>query len=286
MPIVEFEGVTHEFPDDFNDADIAVALQESTSTPQGTTAMADGIEQPEMAQSEADEAQVLVFPLEEKAPLPKETVLQSRDAVTPVPFGDIRATLDITTPMKKDVTTFRDKIAQVETGGLDNPFIRTKVDGSGSSAYGTFQITKGLLVNNLKNRDKLFTTEEKQAMAELIVRQSIALKIGGSDRKTYAKGGREHALAQVWSDRFGYETVEDFLDAFDYGGDYGLADNTAWKLQYENFSRKMLKDTLKQAKGNQIEAASIWHGGSNWRKAKSRKGTDRYRDKFSKLELA
>ena len=37
--------------------------------------------------------------------------------------------------------------------------------------------------------------------------------------------------------------------------------------------------------GNELEAASIWHGGKGWKKAKSKKSTKQYRDKFELLTI-
>lgn len=292
MSLIQFEGTTHEFPDDFSDEDISIALSQGATdgrnTPDIPTAMDDGIMQPELANKDDDKFAALAFPLKREEALPDEERV-SRDVQTPVVFGSkgLFRTRSLST-IKDDVGSFRDNIQQIETGGLDQPFIRTKLKPSGSqrgsSAYGPFQITQGLLIDFMTNNRQLFDFNDEIAMNELITRQEIALSIGGRDRASYERGGRNHAIALQWSKDLEFDTVDLFLDAFDYGGDYGLADNTEFQLAYENFSRKMLKHTLKKAGNNALEAASVWHGGSGWKTAKSRKDTDKYRDKFESLQ--
>lgn len=295
MPNIQFEGVTHSFPDDFTDDDIATALSQEeakqTNIAQGTSAMADGIMQPELAEDDGEEPITLSFAAPRDVPLPTEVVEIDNELQNPIVLASkpdlFTRSTDVA--MNKKEGTFRDKIANLETGGLDNDFIRTRVKpkkgSAGSSAFGTFQITRGLLRSTLRNKAKLFTEPEQAAMAKLINLQSIALAIGGVDRKKYEKGGRSRSQAEVWAKGLKFETVDDFLNAFDYGGDYGLSKDVAFKAQYENFGRKMLNSVLKQAKGNAPEAASIWHGGKGWRKAKSKSDTKKYRSKFESLTL-
>lgn len=271
---VEFEGTIHEFPDDFSEEEIGGMLDSFDPNTldnifdgdgrqelptEGTTAMTDGIFQPELETISA----------EEEAELFPESDLRVREQELPV--------------MNAKLQGFHERITSIETGKLEETFIRTQVNGSGSSAYGPVQITRGLVMGYMKNKSKLFTVPEREAMLEMAERQRISLKIGGSDITKHQRGGSEHAQARVWAKRYGYETVDEFLTAFDYGGDFGLADDEDFALKYESFSRKMLQDTLKGAKGDEMEAASRWHGGMAWSTAKSKKGTKAYREKYQAL---
>lgn len=273
---IEFEGITHDFPDDFTQEEISSSLAsydpntvdaifDGEGTPgQGTTsAMVDGIAQPEIETISA----------EEEAELFPDSDLRARDEELP--------------QMNTKVQGFRERITSIETGGLDETFIRTgvrpKEGQAGSSAYGPVQITRGLIGGYLQNKRSLFNEKDIAAMNELAERQRIGLKIGGSDIPRFSKGGSDHAQAKVWAKRYGYDTVDEFLTAFDYGGDYGLAGDADFELQYESFSRKMLADHLKGAKGDEVEAASRWHGGMDWSTAKSKGGTKAYRKKYESL---
>jgi len=266
---IEFEGSTHSFPDDFTEDEISSSLASVSNpndlpepdplVPQGTSAMVDGIHQPELQTISA----------EEEAELFPDSDLRAREQELPA--------------MNAKLQGFHNRITTIETGNLEDTFIRTQVNGSGSSAYGPVQITRGLIAGYLKNKPKLFNEAELGAMNELAERQRISLKIGGSDLPRYQRGGSEHAQAKVWAARYNYDDVATFLEAFDYGGDFGLAGDAQFELDYESFSRKMLQDTLKRAGNDEIEAASRWHGGMDWATAKSKKGTKAYRKKYQAL---
>jgi hypothetical protein len=270
MQQIHFEGMLHSFPDDFTDDDISAALDAfkpslAVEDPleqeiEFSSAMQDGIHQPELETISA----------EEEAELFPESTQEALSEELPA--------------LNTKQQMFRDNIVQIETGGLDETFIRTQVNGSGSSAYGPMQITRGLTKGYLATKSALFTESELSAMNEMAERQRISLKIGGVDLPRYQKGGSEHAQAKVWAARYGFDSVDEFLKAFDYGGDLGLAGNAEFELSYEKFARKMLNDHLKGAGGDDLEAASRWHGGLNWSKAKSKKGTKAYRKKYESLK--
>jgi len=279
--VIEFEGQGYEFPADATEDEIIDML--STVKPPEVSAMADQLKQPEFQQSAEDENAALAQPPAQEGQV-DGTPRQVEGDAGQAPAQGSQAVSRIE-PVNLNATQqeFRDKIAGVETGGLKKRSIRTTVLNSGSSAYGTFQITKGLIIQFLKTKGSLFNPEELGAMRELADRQKASLLIGGIDRKNYEAGGKNHAHGQFLADSFGFETVDEFLNAFDYGGDFGLADDAQFQMLYENFARKMLNDTLKGTGGDVIEAASIWHGGAGWRTAKSRKDTDIYRQKYKKL---
>lgn len=281
--VIEFEGQEYDFPDDATNDEILDILS-TVKTPE-VSAMSDQLPQPEFAQSSEDEEAALAQPPAQEGQVdgePKQVVGGEGKA----PAEGLQAAKTTLVNLNTKQQEFRDNIAGVETGGLKKRSIRTTVTPKkgqpGSSAYGTFQITKGLIIQFLKSKGNLFSPDELGAMRELADRQKASLIIGGEDRESYEVGGTNRAHGQFLADSFGFETVDEFLDAFDYGGDFGLADDAQFQMQYENFARKMLNDTLKGAGGNVIEAASIWHGGAGWRTASSRKDTDKYREKFNK----
>lgn len=179
--------------------------------------------------------------------------------------------------------SFADKIRQIETGGLKNPFIRTKAAGTGSSAYGPYQITRGLLTAQLKANPNLFDPTETAVIKDLINRQSIALAVGGSDRGKYLPGGSKQAQGAAWAKQYGFANVTDFVNAFDYGGDFGLSGNADFQITYEAVAAKLLAAQLDETGGDALEAASRWHGGKGWRNAASRAHTDVYRKRFTAL---
>ena len=260
---IEFNGQTHEFPDNFNQEQISQALSSTmdaepsakhTSTPDTSSAL-----RTERVNVGAREN----YGLGESNLLPELPTLNDKQS------------------------GYIDRIGEIETGGLEDRFVRTQVKpqsgGAGSSAYGPYQITHGLLEGTVEQSPQMFGPEELQAAQELMERQEIALAVGGRDRNKYQKGGAKHGMANRWAKQYGYETVEDFLNAFDYGGDLGLSDDGDFQVLYESFARKMLTQNLKDAGGDELEAASRWHGGSNWNKGKHKGTTEQYRKKYQKL---
>lgn len=178
---------------------------------------------------------------------------------------------------------FADAIAEVETGGLQNRSVRTQVKpnggGAGSSAYGTYQITHGLLSGYLEQGVVSFSEQERLAAEELLRRQEISLAIGGRDRSKYESGGAKHGQAVSWAQSYGYETVTEFLDDFDYGGSLGLGNDAQFQVLYESFARRMLNRHLKDANGDPFKAARQWHGGPKG----AGKKTDMYEQKVRKI---
>jgi hypothetical protein len=142
---------------------------------------------------------------------------------------------------------FLKAIRAQETGGLADPWIRTSVYDSGSTAYGPYQVTKGLNDTYLRNSRDLFTEEEAAALQQLVERQALAAKVGGSkDRKKAAASGK-----------FSKEQ----LDAYDYGGSLGIPDKA--RPHIESAQKKMLLDVYKRNGGDFHAAALEWHGGRN-----------------------
>lgn len=174
-----------------------------------------------------------------------------------------------TTSLAIPLELFSNVIAQIETGGERNPFIRTKYrTAKGSSAYGPYQITYGLLKASL---DTLPPKEVPYALM-LLERQRISLLVGGKDKTKYIHN-REGLF---YSQQFGYPSVKAFLEDFDYGGTLGLASNESFKKSYERIAKHLLSITLEQAEGDMVKAAGIWYGGLG------NQGTDinTYKEKF------
>ena len=81
-----------------------------------------------------------------------------------------------------------DALSLAETGGEENPWIRTKVNPidpetgkkKGSTAFGPVQITKGLIENAIKN--KVFTPETLKFVNEVMIpMQTSFIKYGAED---------------------------------------------------------------------------------------------------------
>lgn len=256
-------GETHQFPSTWNDKQIGDALLMHV----GQSSATETIDKPDTSSQ----------------------VRTERTNVGAVTEYEIEGELFPELPqLNLNQKMFVDTIAEIETGGLENKEIRTMVTpssgGSGSSAYGRYQITHGLLSATINQSPEMFEAAELNAANELIERQEIALAIGGRDKKTYAKGGSKYYLGKRWAKKYGYEDVDAFLDAFDYGGDFGLSDNEEFQTLYEGFARKMLIKQLKDAGNDPLEAAAQWHGGMNWKKSKQhRKKTEHYQKKYERI---
>jgi len=171
-------------------------------------------------------------------------------------------------------------IAEIETGPFINKNIRTTYQPeAGSSAWGKWQITMGLLENVIEGGHVDFTVKEMRAIEKLLERQGVALLVGGRDRKLYEFTGEYYAMADYWAELYGYESVDAFLDDFDYGGTLGLANDKEFLALYTSVAKKLLALTLKQADGDLVEAAGIWYSGLGNRGPK----IEKYKEKFSRL---
>jgi hypothetical protein len=139
-----------------------------------------------------------------------------------------------------------DAIRQIETGGRADPWIRTGIsDGRGSTAYGPYQVTKGLIEGALKDGSYNFDKDETAILRKLSKQQKEALRIGGSDRAKFeGKLSKEH------------------LDRYDYFGTFDFTD--AEKAVLLRAQEKMLSKNLSDAGGDYDEAARRWHGGASW----------------------
>lgn len=258
MQKVEFQGKHFEFPAQATPEQIEGALKQYLES----RPTADGLSTPD-----------------------KSASLRTEEQYTPAEsyFAEGEEQLQALQKMNAEQTKFAETIAEVETGGLQNRSVRTQVrpggSGQGSSAYGTYQITHGLLSGYIENQVVQFSEQERAAADELLRRQQISLAIGGRDRVKYQEGGAKHGQAVSWAKSYGYEDVQSFLDAFDYGGNLGLSNDAEFQVLYESFARKMLNKHLKDAGGDPFKAARVWHGGPKG----AGKKTDMYEQKVRKL---
>lgn len=259
MTTVNFQGQTFKFPAGASEAQIGDALKEYVvSTAAASTLPAEDASASTRTENISN--------------VPTESYLGEGEEVVQTPIG-----------LKEDQQQFADGIAQVETGGLKQRGIRTKVrpssDGAGSSAYGKYQITHGLLSGAIDTGFIDLTEQEMKAAKELMTRQEMALTVGGRDRADYQTGGSKYSAAQKWAKEYGYSDVESFLDDFDYGGTYGLAEDSDFQVLYESFARKLLNKTLEKAGGDMVKAGGVWHGGPKG----AGKSTEMYKKKLKRV---
>lgn len=254
---VEFQGNMFEFPEAATTQQIQDALgqwRESRPT-------VDGLSTPDTSAG---------MRTENVSYAPTESYFENPE--------DVTQTLQV---LNQQEMGFAELIAEVETGGVPNRSIRTKArptgTNAGSSAYGTYQITHGLLSGYVEMG--IFSAQETAAAQELLRRQEISLAIGGRDRKKYEEGGRLHAQGRQWAASYGYDSVTEFLDDFDYGGTLGLSGDGTFQVLYESFARKMLNKHLSDANGDILKAARVWHGGPKG----AGKSTEQYVNKVRRL---
>lgn len=125
MPVVNFQGQQFNFP-------------EGTTQEQIGTALTQYMEQSPLSQTMPSIDSDANMRTEDVSRVPSESYLQEGEE-------------SITTPihLNPQQQQFADNIAQIETGGLENRSVRTQVRPNGtnlgSSAYGKYQITHGLL---------------------------------------------------------------------------------------------------------------------------------------------
>lgn len=153
--------------------------------------------------------------------------------------------------------------SEAETGGEVDPFTRTTVYGSGSSAYGPAQLTKILAEDYLKKN--IWTEEERLYLNKFIGQGELFLKWGGRDMP---EGGIDP------------ETGED-VSRYDYGGSGDLTSEYD-KAIYEQVVKKMLLHTHYRC-GGDLECTILnWKEGEGGAKVAST-DTDEYRNYYRRL---
>lgn len=122
-----------------------------------------------------------------------------------------------------------DAISNAETGNETDPWIFNKVKGSGSSAAGPLQITKGLMEDMLNRHPDLFTDNEKRYMRKYIKQGELMLQNPNDP-------------------------------VFGYGGKGIMFNTDAQKKMYMNIGKKLLDQTYKDS-GNDINRfITKWRG--------------------------
>jgi hypothetical protein len=148
-------------------------------------------------------------------------------------------------------TALYDAIANAETGGEDDPWIRTKYKDApgGSTAYGPCQLTKSLAQGYLNFKSHLFNYTEKEYLKQFVEQGELFAKYGNEpDRKGYHK-------------------------RYDYGGSGDLTGPTDMLL-YKNAVCKMLNEIYQRHDGDLEKTWKEWRFGP-------RGGKDnRYRKEF------
>lgn len=140
--------------------------------------------------------------------------------------------------MPGTIDTLYEKVAEAETGGEKDPFIRTRVaPKSGSTAYGPVQVTGKLVRGHLMPGNVSRFTPEEQAF----------LKRMDSQAQKFASFGKE-------------PTKPGYDPRFDYGGAGDLVKTDADKATYHQVAKKMLAYEVEQAKGDPVRAVERWRG--------------------------
>ena len=146
----------------------------------------------------------------------------------------------------KDAQEMFGRIQQAETGGIDDPFIRTRfAPPEGSSAYGPVQITKGLAEGFKRNHPDLFDAEEMAYIDRFIEPGKKFLKYGNKtdlppELKKYDYGGEGDLTSP--QDREMYQRVATKMINFyweKFGGDAERVGN-AWR--YGEASTKTMRN--------------------------------------------
>ena len=128
--------------------------------------------------------------------------------------------------------------AKAETGAYNNPWIRTKVSGSGSSAFGPVQLTGGsssMMANIASGNANIGATDEELDWIKntYLPQGSNFLKYGGDDMVS------------------GYER-------YDYGGAGDFTDTD--KNMYENVSKKIMESEYNRLGGDLDLFIDEWRG--------------------------
>tara|TARA_R100001594_G_scaffold19725_1_gene38395 strand:+ start:6705 stop:7352 length:648 start_codon:yes stop_codon:yes gene_type:complete len=131
-------------------------------------------------------------------------------------------------------------ISHAETGAYQDPFIRTKVRGSGSSAYGPVQMTGG----------------EGSMMWRLAHNPELAAEVGiNNNELEYI----QEFLTQA--DSFLDPVTDDVGSPYGYGGSGTLTSPNDMKM-YENVAKKLMKYELGRVGGDMNQFLANWRGDS------------------------
>jgi hypothetical protein len=128
-------------------------------------------------------------------------------------------------------------IANAETGGIKDPFIRTKyAPEQGSTAYGPVQLTRGLAKGYLDTQSDMFDEDEKQYLQRFVQQGDL-----------FARYGKEPSKA-------GYDP------RYDYGGT-GILNTDEDKEMYKQVTEKMLREIYDRHDGDIEKTWQEWRFG-------------------------
>ena len=133
------------------------------------------------------------------------------------------------------------KITRAETGSFNDPYIRTTLAGSGSSAYGPAQMTKTLAQEYLNKGP--WTRQEKDYLYRFIEQGENFLRYGGGDWKNFT------------------DMTEESAKQWEYGGSGNLTSDKD-KAMYENVTKKIMGKMLKNYKGKYEDFWRVWRFGA------------------------
>jgi hypothetical protein len=119
-----------------------------------------------------------------------------------------------------------------------NPWIRTVARGTGSSAYGPTQLTKGLAEGFLKNNDVDFSDAEKDYLNRF-VDQGLLFLVHGDQREEGVIDAKQFESNKVKYSELGLDYNTPYDARYDYGGGGSLT-SSGDKALYEAVIKKML----------------------------------------------
>ena len=148
------------------------------------------------------------------------------------------------TPPTPSVDDLYNALSGAETGAYNDPWIRTKVEGSGSSAYGPVQMTGG----------------QGSMMMNVYDDPDLAKKMGISEDEI---GYIQRYLEQA--DQFLQPVSDESGSTYGYGGS-GTLNTNEDKAMYESVSKKIMKYELDRVGGDVDKFVKNWRGDSTDKK--------------------
>lgn len=141
------------------------------------------------------------------------------------------------------------------------PWIRTKVNGSASTAYGPVQITKGLVQAHLKNKVVDWTEEEEKFLGRYIDQGWRFLAHGDRKESGIVDPGVVNKNPLTYAD-LKINTETKYNPRYDYGGAGDLTSN-ADKIMYKQVAIRMIEEINLKRKGDLDEIWREWRFGAD-----------------------
>lgn len=126
-----------------------------------------------------------------------------------------------------------------------DPWIRTKVVGSSSSAYGPVQLTRDLAEGYLHQSKMKWSDEEKEYLERFVLQGDNFLRYGGKDMPFNGKDSNGNDVR-----------------IYDYGGS-GVLTSEADKKMYRQVTEKMIEETFTRYHGRVDDVWRDWRFGAN-----------------------